>query len=192
MGFEPTTSRSWVHCLGHLAGQNRHPSSSTVYTDKNHRFISSLANLKIRIQRDQPSPLHSSQDLWHWIYIIRCKSEGQNQGPTSTYCHFNKLTGKNRKGYITNMKRCMVLKMRMVHLYHTAGRFFRHKQVCTGVNTEGEKNYLSSCPTRASIPGSADLNCSDDLPLTREVWKLSAETQHFFAHFFLSSLQAMT
>ena len=37
-------------------------------------------------------------------------------------------------------------------------RGVRHKQVCTRVDSEEQKNGLSPCPTRGSNPGSSDSN----------------------------------
>ena len=49
---------------------------------------------------------------------------------------------------------------------HTHEEGVRHKQVCTRVEAEAQKNCPSPCPTRGSNPGSLDLN-SD--PLTTEL-----------------------
>ena len=50
---------------------------------------------------------------------------------------------------------------------HTKG--VRHKQVCTRINLEGQKNCCSPCPTRVSNAGSLDLN-SDSLRRSVVQW----------------------
>ena len=49
-----------------------------------------------------------------------------------------------------------------MHTNLGGGRGVRHKQVCTRVDSEGQKNRPSPCPTRGSNPRSSDFN-SDTL-----------------------------
>ena len=61
--------------------------------------------------------------------------------------------------------------MRAVHMKGGGGGV-RHKQVCTRVDSERQKNCSSPCPARGSNPGSSDL---DSDSLTTELCPLSTK-----------------